>query len=252
MYHSMCSADTLQTKCSAQFLDCTSGELWQALCPIGTVYSLAESHILWNARRRNISAMFLKHEGVNSRVLVKSSGHTLGFDCLRISYVECALQRTNTENSKQIFPEKELRGHSLIFHIHVYVSDLSIPTIDLPILLQEICGPILEIWKCIYCKSLTDTWMRKLGLRPRNSQKRNTKMEFSLQDEIKLQYVGWFTVVNFLPDEDCGVHVLELRQADRYRLTWCRLSLWVSGWWNMDMRALAQGGTSLSLGNSHG
>jgi hypothetical protein len=40
-----------------------------------------------------------------------------------------ALQRTNTENSKQIFPEKELRGHSPNFHIHVSVSDLYIPRI---------------------------------------------------------------------------------------------------------------------------
>jgi hypothetical protein len=36
------------------------------------------------------------------------------------------LQRDNTENSKQIFPEKELRGHSPNFHIHVSVSDLHI------------------------------------------------------------------------------------------------------------------------------
>jgi hypothetical protein len=57
----------------------------------------------------------------------------------------CALQRTNTENLKQIFPEKELRGHSPNFHVQVSVSDLYIPTIDLPILLQEICGPILVI-----------------------------------------------------------------------------------------------------------
>jgi hypothetical protein len=56
--------------------------------------------------------------------------------------VNNALQRTNSENSKQIFPEKELRGHSPNFHIHVSVSDLYTPTIDLPILLQEICGPI--------------------------------------------------------------------------------------------------------------
>jgi hypothetical protein len=61
-------------------------------------------------------------------------------------------QRTNTENSKQICPEKELRGHSPNFHIHVSVCDLCIPTIDLPILLQEICGPTLGIYK-----SLTDT-----------------------------------------------------------------------------------------------
>ncbi len=47
------------------------------------------------------------------------------------------LQRHNTENSKQKFPEKELRCHSPNFHIHVSVSDLYIPMIDLSILLQE-------------------------------------------------------------------------------------------------------------------
>jgi hypothetical protein len=63
-----------------------------------------------------------------------------------------ALQRTNAENSKQIFPEKELRGHKPNFHIHVSVSDLYIPTIDLAIFLQELIGPILGIYK-----SLKDT-----------------------------------------------------------------------------------------------
>jgi hypothetical protein len=53
---------------------------------------------------------------------------------------QVTLQRTNTKNSKQEFPEKELRGHSPNFHIHVSVSDLCIPTIDLSILLQEIQG----------------------------------------------------------------------------------------------------------------
>ncbi len=53
-------------------------------------------------------------------------------------YSNCtALQSHNIENSKQIFPEKELRGHIRNFHIHVSVSDLYIPTTDLPILLQE-------------------------------------------------------------------------------------------------------------------
>jgi hypothetical protein len=63
-----------------------------------------------------------------------------------------ALQRTNTEHSKQIFPEKKLRGHSPNFHIHVTVINLYIPTIDLPILLQEISGPIQGKYK-----SFTDT-----------------------------------------------------------------------------------------------
>jgi hypothetical protein len=53
----------------------------------------------------------------------------------------CTLKITQC---KQIFPEKELQSHRPNFHIHVSVSDLYIPTIDLPILLQEICGPILE------------------------------------------------------------------------------------------------------------
>jgi hypothetical protein len=66
------------------------------------------------------------------------------------------LQIHNTENLKQIFPEKELRGLSPNFHIHVSVSDLYIPTIGLPILLhRKIFGPILGIHK-----SLTDTCMR--------------------------------------------------------------------------------------------
>jgi hypothetical protein len=63
-----------------------------------------------------------------------------------------AQQRKNAENLKQIFPEKEYRGLSPNFHIHVSVSELYIPTMGLPFLLEEICGPILGIYK-----SLTDT-----------------------------------------------------------------------------------------------
>jgi hypothetical protein len=51
----------------------------------------------------------------------------------------CALQRQNAENFKQIFPEKEYRGLSPNFHIHVSVSELYIPTMGLPFLLEEIC-----------------------------------------------------------------------------------------------------------------
>jgi hypothetical protein len=62
------------------------------------------------------------------------------------------LQRKNDENWKQIFPKKEYRGLSPNFHIHMSVSELYIPTMELPFLLEEICGPILGIYK-----SLTDT-----------------------------------------------------------------------------------------------
>jgi hypothetical protein len=43
------------------------------------------------------------------------------------------------ENPIYVFLFWELRGHSPNFHIHESESDLFILTIDLPILLQEIC-----------------------------------------------------------------------------------------------------------------
>jgi hypothetical protein len=54
-----------------------------------------------------------------------------------------ALQRHNTKISKQIFPEKELRDHSPNSYILVSGSDLHIPTIGLPILLN----PFISIKK---------------------------------------------------------------------------------------------------------
>ncbi len=74
---------------------------------------------------------------------------------LNVSFENCvpsALQRQNTEIFKQIFPEKEYRGLSPNFQIHASVIDLYIPTIGLPILLEELCRPILGLHK-----SLTDT-----------------------------------------------------------------------------------------------
>jgi hypothetical protein len=47
------------------------------------------------------------------------------------------LQRRNTENSKQIFPEEELRGYSPNSYIHVSVSDLYIPLSGMPVLLED-------------------------------------------------------------------------------------------------------------------
>ncbi len=55
------------------------------------------------------------------------------------------LQRQNAENLKQIFLSPN-------FHIHVSESELYIPTMGLPVLLEEICRLILGIYK-----SLKDT-----------------------------------------------------------------------------------------------
>jgi hypothetical protein len=49
-------------------------------------------------------------------------------------------------------PRKGISGPHPNIHIHVSVSELYIPTMGLPFLLEEILGPILGIYK-----SLTDT-----------------------------------------------------------------------------------------------
>jgi hypothetical protein len=62
-------------------------------------------------------------------------------------------EKTKYRNFETNIPRKRIyRGLSPNFHIHASVSDLNIPTICLTILLEEICRPILGLYK-----SLTDT-----------------------------------------------------------------------------------------------
>jgi hypothetical protein len=51
------------------------------------------------------------------------------------------------ENLIYVFPEKELRGLSLNFNIHVSVGDLYVPRIGPHIFLQQIGRPIMGIYK---------------------------------------------------------------------------------------------------------
>jgi hypothetical protein len=61
-------------------------------------------------------------------------------------YVAVTLQRQYQKFETNI-PRKGIAGHSPNFHNHVYVSDLYLPTIDLPIHYRKICGRILGIYK---------------------------------------------------------------------------------------------------------
>ncbi len=136
-----------------------------------------------------------------------------------------ALQRKNTEISKQIFPEKEYRGLSPNFHIHASVSDLYIPTIGLPILLEEICRPILGLYK-----SLTDTWMWKLGLRPALFQEREYISEiFVAVRSGRACFVLWWKLkkaccVHSFSRESSAASYLQLYVTagiKHFYFTWC-------------------------------
>ncbi len=79
--------------------------------------------------------------------------------------------KTQNRKFETNIPRKGIRGLSPNFHSHVSLSYLYITRIGLPIPLQENMGN--DLGNLLY-KSLTDTCMCKLGLRPRNSFSGNT------------------------------------------------------------------------------
>ncbi len=136
--------------------------IWRAWSLLG---SLGKSYLFLSCRKLSRILCFVRKKINWTKESLSVGGGTLP---------PTPQKRTNTKNWKQIFPEKELRGHVPISTLMcLWASDLYIPTIDLPILLLEICGPILGIYK-----SLRGTWMWKLGLRPRNLRKGIHKWDF--------------------------------------------------------------------------
>ncbi len=81
------------------------------------------------------------------------------------------------ENSIYVFPEKDLRGLSPKFHIHM--SEWAIYKLPGSVHIFSHSG-IGRPKMVGTFKSLTDTWMWKLGLRPRNSFSGNICFEFSV------------------------------------------------------------------------
>ncbi len=86
----------------------------------------------------------------------------------KISHLGTRTAKTKCRKFETNIPRKGILGPQSQFPHSCVCEQLYIPTMGLPVLLEGICGLILGIYK-----SLKDTWMRKLGLRPRYSQKRN-------------------------------------------------------------------------------
>jgi hypothetical protein len=184
-------------ECSGTGLSCWMTE---CRCPAmsASIYNRNSSnrsckpkHKLWNGWAREI----LDWEQTSVRIL--SCGRAVSSVCSNAAAHTAKTKYRNFE-TYTVFPEKEYGGLSPNFHIHASVSDLYIPMISFPILLEEICRPILGLYK-----SLTDTWIWKLGLRPRYSQKMNTYVGFSLQCR------HWLFAV---PVRDCTLLFLYSRQ----------------------------------------
>ncbi len=85
--------------------------------------------------------------------------------------------------NKYIFPEMKMRGLVPNFYIHVSVSNLYIPTISPQTLYSKIGELIMGIYK-----SLSDTRMQTLGMRPHSFISGNICFEFSVQwDSVRIQ-----------------------------------------------------------------
>ncbi len=86
---------------------------------------------------------------LDTSVLVRS---TTSCSCIQILIIRkqkhgFVHEPTVPKKLKQIFPEIKLRDFGFpSFYSHVSVSDLCIPTIGLPILLNCVCAPIVGIY----------------------------------------------------------------------------------------------------------
>ncbi len=103
------------------------------LCQVFTVMEIYFAFLFLLAGRNNYLINPRNPKMANSSCRTNSQLLSAAFDDLL-----CTMQRKNAENLKQIFPEKEYRGLSPNFQIHVSVSELYIPTMELPFLLEEI------------------------------------------------------------------------------------------------------------------
>jgi hypothetical protein len=153
------------------------------------------------------------------RPYMYSRVHTHSIDSWPLPYFTAGVQACNRPHCKdaipkirkKIFPEKELRGLSPNFYIHVSVSNLYIfPQSVCLFCCRKICGPILEIYN-----SLTDTWMWKLGLRPHNSFSGNTLMGFSLQCSLDKQKPSQKCLATTTSSSPYFIHHLKLELSFR-------------------------------------
>jgi len=113
--------------------------MWQEFSYLVTAFGCSSNHVKQKMLYTSSSKLSARPVKLPSQYDPTAEdakqGVALAFD-LCVLYHR-TLQRHHTENSKQIFPGKELRGNSPNSYIYVSVSNLYIPLIGLPILLQE-------------------------------------------------------------------------------------------------------------------
>jgi hypothetical protein len=155
------STSALDLKCSITFVFCR-------LRCVNIISNSSQSktfHLCRNTASRSLFANSGTMSGSNSPTSSNRSSKgdkqvCLGNQCslLPVTSACKCMGEMGTAHCKestpkvQIFPEMKLRGLSLNSYVHVSMSDLYIPKIGLPTLLQKIGGPIVGIYK-----SLTNT-----------------------------------------------------------------------------------------------
>jgi hypothetical protein len=89
--------------------------------------------------KKNLPGLQFIYSGSNEPCLALPFKWPMAGQYLKEGFMRTLHCKDKMPNLKQIFPEKEYRGLSSNFHIHVSVSELYIPAMGLPFLLEEIC-----------------------------------------------------------------------------------------------------------------
>ncbi len=110
-----------------------------------------------------------------------------------IPEIKCAASLFSKQNQNDLSPN----SYTLLYLWELYIFPGSVCLFCS----SQICGPILGLYK-----SVTYTWMWKLGLRPLNSQKRIHKWGFRCSWSVlrvKTTFKPWFHIPHTLLKFDC-------------------------------------------------
>ncbi len=85
---------------------------------------------------------------------------TVIYMCLRTSAIDLCTSKRQYRKFEKNIPRKGIARRQSNIHIHLSVSDLYIPRMGLPILLQEntVCGSILRIYKSLTQTQVCGNW----------------------------------------------------------------------------------------------
>ncbi len=158
----------------------TAVSLWLEYTPITSQVKNIYNTMLLSPMTITQQTLYLKKKRNWGKLTSESILYTANEGPVRIQYI-CLVPIYVFPEMKLLFSKQNYNVLSPSTYTHISVRDFYIILGSACLFCcRKICVPIMGIYR-----ALTDTWMWKLGLMPRNSQNRNTYMGYSLQCRSK-------------------------------------------------------------------